>query len=96
MAGIGVQPWSKLCSPDLSYYHLVHNIVLQRRKLQGELELLGAMEGAQGLQQVYRRLYARRIVDGDEYTADIWRRGWYISLTSFLLEISVSNSVFLW
>lgn len=47
----------------------------QRGKLRDELELLGAMEGAQGIQQVYRRLYARRIVEGDEYTADIWRRG---------------------
>ena len=36
------------------------------------------MEGPQGLQAVYRRLYARRIGDGDEYTADIWRRGGWV------------------
>lgn len=54
---------------------LSHVSALQRRKLQEELVSMGSMEGAEGLQTVFNRLYARRIADGDEYTADIWRRG---------------------
>lgn len=46
----------------------------QRRKLQDDATRFCSLEGPDGLQQVYQRLYARRIADSDEHTADIWRK----------------------
>ena len=42
--------------------------------LQAKVEQMSSIEGREGLEAVYRRLYARQIIDGDEYSADLWRR----------------------
>jgi hypothetical protein len=46
----------------------------QARILQQKIERVSTIEGPDGLEAVYRRLYARQIIDGDEYTADMWRK----------------------
>ena len=46
----------------------------QSRILQTKVEQVSSIEGREGLEAVYRRLYARQIIDGDEYSADLWRR----------------------
>eukprot|EP00602_Paraphysomonas_sp_CaronLab_P001079 CAMPEP_0185036396 /NCGR_PEP_ID=MMETSP1103-20130426/29335_1 /TAXON_ID=36769 /ORGANISM="Paraphysomonas bandaiensis, Strain Caron Lab Isolate" /LENGTH=407 /DNA_ID=CAMNT_0027573919 /DNA_START=414 /DNA_END=1637 /DNA_ORIENTATION=- len=46
----------------------------QTKLLRNSLTDMLAVEGPRGLESVYRRLYARRIADGDEYTADMWRK----------------------
>lgn len=46
----------------------------QSRILQQTVEKVSTVEGSEGLEAVYKRLYARQIIDGDEYTADMWRK----------------------
>jgi hypothetical protein len=46
----------------------------QSRVLSEKTREMVEVEGGRGIEGVYRRLYARRIADGDEYTADLWRK----------------------
>lgn len=46
----------------------------QNRVLQQKIDAVSSIEGRDGLEAVYKRLYARQIIDGDEYTADLWRK----------------------
>ncbi|CAE7646309.1 EHD2 [Symbiodinium microadriaticum] len=46
----------------------------QSRILQTKVEQVSTIDGREGLEAVYKRLYARQIIDGDEYSADLWRR----------------------
>jgi len=44
------------------------------RQLKKSLSELLSLKGPQGLESVYKRLYARRIADCDEHVADTWRK----------------------
>lgn len=45
--------------------------------LKGKVKELITMEGKDGIESVFKRLYSRKIADGDEYTMDLWRKAKY-------------------
>jgi hypothetical protein len=46
----------------------------QSTVLKGKVQELITMEGRQGIESVFKRLYSRKIADGDESTMDLWRK----------------------
>lgn len=42
--------------------------------LKNKVKELITMEGKNGIESVFKRLYSRKIADGDEYTMDLWRK----------------------
>jgi hypothetical protein len=46
----------------------------QSNLLKGKVRELIAMDGRSGIESVFKRLYSRKIADGDESTMDLWRK----------------------
>lgn len=46
----------------------------QSTLLKNKVSELITMDGKNGVESVYKRLYARKIADSDEYTMDLWRK----------------------
>lgn len=46
----------------------------QSSLLKNKVRELISMDGKNGVESVYKRLYARKIADSDEYTMDLWRK----------------------
>ena len=46
----------------------------QNTIIKSKIQELISMDGKNGIQSVYKRIYSRKIADSDEYTMDLWRK----------------------